>query len=95
MRLVRCCSGTVPIPKRVSLIVAVVVPVITASLLGTFRGFFANTSAALIMVLLVVGVACFGYRSAGLVASVSAGLSFNFFLTDPWRLIRSSHGTKR
>ncbi len=72
------------VSRRLALVLALVAPVIAAWLLGTFRGLLANTSAALIMVLLVVGVACLGYRSAGLVASVSAGLSFNFFLTAPY-----------
>ena len=77
-------SGGPWVSRRLALGVAVLAPVIAAWLLGTFRGLLANTSAALIMVLLVVGVACLGYRSAGLVASVSAGLSFNFFLTAPY-----------
>jgi hypothetical protein len=52
--------------------------------LSLIRDLVANTSAALILVLVVVGVACLGYRSAGLVAAVSAGVWFDFFLTVPY-----------
>jgi PAS domain S-box-containing protein len=43
------------------------------------------TSAALLMVLVVVGVASAGDRLAGVLAALSAGLWFDFFLTQPYQ----------
>jgi PAS domain S-box-containing protein len=43
------------------------------------------TSAALLMVLVVVGIASAGDRLAGVLAALSAGLWFDFFLTQPYQ----------
>jgi K+-sensing histidine kinase KdpD len=64
--------------------VAVVVPLVVCSALGTVRDLVPITSAALVLVLCVVGVAATGDRFAGVVAAVSSGLSFDFFLTQPY-----------
>ena len=45
------------------------------------RDHFAGTDAALVLVLVVVAVAAHGYRLAGVLAALSAGASFDFFLT--------------
>jgi hypothetical protein len=45
---------------------------------------FANTDAALLLVLVVVAIAANGYRLAGVLAALSAGVWFDFFLTEPY-----------
>ena len=62
----------------------VVAPLVAALILLPFRNNVPNTSAALLMVLVVVGVASAGDRLAGLLAALSAGLGFDFFLTRPY-----------
>jgi hypothetical protein len=52
---------------------------------------FESTQRALILVVVVVGVAAFGRRVAGYLASVVAGVSFIFF-TDPFLIRRSPTG---
>ena len=67
-----------------ALLGSAIVPVALCAVLGTFRGSLANTSAALILVLVVVAAASTGYRSAGLLAAVAAGVALDFFLTAPY-----------
>jgi hypothetical protein len=50
-----------------------------------FRDSVPNTSDALLLVLVVVGVASAGDRLAGLLAALSAGLGFDFFFTLPYQ----------
>ena len=83
-RRTRSSTPTSSIRRPPVVLAAAVVPVATSALLGAFRGSLANTSAALILVLVVVAAACTGYRSAGLVAAVAAGVAFDFFLTAPY-----------
>jgi hypothetical protein len=65
--------------------VAVLVALLAVSaVLVPFRDSFANTDAALLLVLVVVAVAANGYRLAGILAAVSAGVWFDFFLTQPY-----------
>jgi len=75
-------------PDRVrpglALLIAVVAPVAAAALLAAVRDVVANTTAALVLVLVVVGVACLGRRLTGLLAAAVAGLSFDYFLTAPY-----------
>ncbi|MGD6626341.1 DUF4118 domain-containing protein, partial [Xanthomonas citri pv. citri] len=47
-----------------------------------------NTNAALLLVLVVVGVAALGSRTAGLVAAVSSAACFDYFLTAPYDQFR-------
>ena len=61
-----------------------VAPLVACLILLPFRNNLPNTSAALLMVLIVVGVASAGDRLAGLLAALSAGLGFDFFLTPPY-----------
>jgi hypothetical protein len=60
-------------------------PLLVCLILLPFRGRVPNTSAALLLVLVVVGVASAGDRLAGLLAAVTAGLTFDFFLTVPFQ----------
>jgi hypothetical protein len=59
-------------------------PLALAAILVPFRASFANTDAALAMILLVVLVAAVGNRLAGYVAALSAAAWFDFFLTRPY-----------
>lgn len=62
----------------------VVGPIAVAGLLALVRDSFANTNAALVLVLVVVAVGANGDRLAGVLAALSAGISFDFFLTKPY-----------
>jgi len=63
---------------------AVVVPLAVCALLIPFRHSFDNSNAALLLVLVIVTVASFGIRPAGVVAAVSSAVWFDFFLTVPY-----------
>ncbi|RNG22847.1 SpoIIE family protein phosphatase [Streptomyces botrytidirepellens] len=69
---------------RTAIAFALVGPLIVSLLLVPFRTIFPRTDAALVLVAVVVAVAALGYRSAGVVAALSATLWFDFFLTRPW-----------
>jgi K+-sensing histidine kinase KdpD len=62
----------------------VVAPLAVALILVPSRGTFAGAAAALILVVVIVAVAVGGNRFTGFVASVSAALWFDFFLTEPY-----------
>ena len=72
-------------PARLPVLVAVVAPVGAAVALIPFRNRSENTvNVALVMVAVVVAVAATGGRLAGIVASISGALSFDFFHTRPY-----------
>lgn len=66
------------------LAVAALAPLLACAVLAALRDDIANTNAALVLVLLVVAVAASGRRWAGVVAAVSSGVWFGFFLTEPY-----------
>lgn len=66
--------------------------VLTASLVP-FRSGFANTDAALVLILVVVVVAAIGNRVAGYAAAGSAAACFDFFLTRPYQAFSISRAT--
>ena len=68
----------------IALVAAVVLPLGVAAILVPFRSSFANTASALILVAVIVAVAALGNRFCGFVATVSATLWFDFFLTHPY-----------
>jgi K+-sensing histidine kinase KdpD len=59
-------------------------PLAVTAILVPFRASFANTDAALALILVVVVVAASGNRLAGVLAAVSAAVWFDFFLTRPY-----------
>jgi K+-sensing histidine kinase KdpD len=59
-------------------------PLAISAVLVPFRGSFPNTDAALVMVLGIVAVAANGVLLAGTLASASAALWYDFFLTRPF-----------
>jgi hypothetical protein len=70
---------------RVAMTAALLGPPALAAALSLVRGDFANTDAALILVLAVVAVASLGHRRAGILAALSAGVWFDYFLTAPYQ----------
>lgn len=63
---------------------AVLAPLLVAATLHALRDQVTTTTAALVLVLLVVAGAATGLRSAGIVAALSAGVWFDYFLTEPY-----------
>ncbi|WP_203589994.1 DUF4118 domain-containing protein [Streptomyces sp. SID13031] len=63
---------------------AVVLPLVVCAVLIPFRNSFDNANAALLLVLVIVAVAAFGIRPAGVVAAVSSAVWFDIFLTVPY-----------
>jgi K+-sensing histidine kinase KdpD len=75
-------------PRGGALVVtAVLVPLVVTLLVVPFRDSFANTNAALILVLVIVGVAANGNRVAGAAAALSSAVWFDFFLTQPYQTL--------
>jgi K+-sensing histidine kinase KdpD len=69
-------------PARVA---AVVVPFLLGAILYAVRADVTAATGALVLVLVVVGAAAAGDRAAGLLAAISAGVWFDFFLAPPYR----------
>ena len=68
----------------VLLAVAVLAPLAVCGLLVPLRGVVANTNAALVLVIVVVGVAASGQRVAGVLAALSCTAGFDLLLTAPY-----------
>jgi K+-sensing histidine kinase KdpD len=77
--------------NAIALAAGVVLPLGAAALLIPFRSNFASPAAALVLVAVVVAVATFGHRTAGFVATVSATLWFDVFLTRPYERLAITH----
>jgi hypothetical protein len=75
----------------VATVAALVLPLGVAAILVPFRSSFATPASALVLVAVVVGVAALGNRGAGLLATVSATLWFDFFLTRPYERLAITH----
>jgi K+-sensing histidine kinase KdpD len=63
---------------------ALIAPLIVAATLHAVGAAVTPTTAALVLVLLVVAAAASGIRAAGIVAALSAGAWFDYFLTQPY-----------
>ncbi len=63
---------------------AVLAPLVTCAILAGFRDSVTTATAVLVLVLWVVAAAATGDRVAGIVAAVSGGVWFDFFLTEPY-----------
>ncbi len=70
---------------------ALVLPIGVAAAMVPFRASFAAAASALVLVAVVVGVAAFGDRFAGYLATIMATLSFDFFLTRPYERLAITH----
>ena len=77
---------------RIAILAALTAPLAAAAVLLPFRGSWSNTNVALLLVVVVVGVAATGSRIAGALAAVWAAIWFDFFFTLPYYrfTIRSS-----
>jgi len=64
---------------------ALLVPFLVCLAAVPLRDTVANTDVALVLVIVVVAVASLGRRWPGIVAAASAGLWFDFFLTQPYQ----------
>ncbi len=78
-------------PTLWTLAAALLLPPGAAASFVPFRTSFTNVGAALVLVALIEGIAIVGRRLGGLVASVSAALWFDFFLTTPYERFTISH----
>lgn len=72
---------------RLAVALGIVLPVAVCAVLVPFRTSLPNTDAALVLVAVVVAVASFGHRPAGVLASVVAAVSFDFLLTAPYETL--------
>jgi K+-sensing histidine kinase KdpD len=70
------------------IVAAAAIPPLICLLLSGVRDVIENTNAALLLVLVVVGVAALCSRAAGLVAAVSGAAAFDYVLTAPYDQFR-------
>lgn len=77
-------AGWRPSRELVAVTAGTAGPLALTAVLIPFRSGFANTDAALALILLVVAVAAAGSRMAGYLAAASAAIWFDFFLTKPY-----------
>ena len=70
--------------RPVVIVGAAALPLLLTSLMAIFRNSLPLTTSVLVLVLVVVAVAATGDRSAGVVAALSSGASFDFFFTKPY-----------
>ena len=80
-----------PYRDQIAFAAALVLPLGVAAILVPFRGEFANTASALILVAVIVAVAALGNRFSGFVATVGATLWFDVFLTQPYERLAITH----
>jgi Domain of unknown function (DUF4118)/Transcriptional regulatory protein, C terminal len=69
-----------------------IAPIIVAMLLVGLGDVMRNANVAIVLTLVVVAVAAGGGRETGIVAAVSAALSFNFFHTRPYLKLTIASG---
>src|SRR6202451_2021568 len=69
---------------RIAILAALVAPLGAAAILLPFRASWSNTNVALLLVVVIVGVAAIGNRVAGALAAVWAAAWFDFFFTLPY-----------
>lgn len=77
-------SQSVQPPPSAVRFAALVAPLLTSALLSTVRESVTATTSVLVLVVWVVGAAATGDRVAAVRAAVSAGVWFDFFLTEPY-----------
>jgi K+-sensing histidine kinase KdpD len=68
----------------VAALAGIAAPLALTAILVPFRSSFANTDAALALLLIVVAVGAAGYRAAGYLAAASSAAWYDFFLTRPY-----------
>jgi len=70
-----------------------VAPLVLTLILVPILASFPNTDAALALILVIVAVAAFGSRLAGILAALSAAVWFDFFLTQPYERFSITRST--
>jgi hypothetical protein len=76
---------------EITRVAAIVVPIAVAAVLVPFRASFAATASALLLVAVIVAVASSGDRPSGYLATISATLSFDVLLTQPYGRLAITH----
>jgi K+-sensing histidine kinase KdpD len=71
--------------RTLTRVLAVALPLATCAILSTLRDSIPAVTSVLVLVLWVVAAAASGDRVAGLLAAVSGGVWFDFFLTEPYQ----------
>jgi hypothetical protein len=69
---------------RIAIAAALAAPIAAVAILIPFRASWSNTNVALLLVVVIVGVAAIGNRVAGALAAVWAAVWFDFFFTQPY-----------
>jgi len=83
--------ASVRFDRGVVLCWAFALPLVLAAAFGALREDVTATTAALVLVLVVVAAAATGFRAAGVVAALSSGAWFDYFLTEPYRSLKIDH----
>jgi K+-sensing histidine kinase KdpD len=78
-------TGTRETWRDAARLAAVLLPFATCAVLSTVRDHVTAATAVLVLVLWVVAAGATGDRAAGLLAAVSGGVWFDFFLTTPYQ----------
>jgi K+-sensing histidine kinase KdpD len=73
-------------------VVGVLATILLAGVMSPVRTDFGNTNVALLLVVVIVGAAALGGRTAGALTALSASLAYNFFETDPIRSLKVEAG---
>lgn len=74
-----------PLRDSLAAAAALVGPLLIALMMVPFRADVSSTNLALLLVVVVVGVAALGNRVAGMLAALSAAAWYSFFLTRPYQ----------
>ncbi len=82
-----------PVTRRLPLWLALFGPLAAAAVMITLRTHVPDTDLALAMVVVVALVVLPGYRIEALLAGVSAGIWFDFFLTKPYESFSIARGS--
>ena len=74
-----------PVPRAVLVAAALSLPLVICAILSAFRDDLTPVTQALTLVLIVVAAAATGDRVAGILATLSSAVWFDFFLTEPYQ----------
>ena len=77
--------------NQAAVVAGLVLPLAVVAILVPFRSNFVGPAAALVLVAVIVAVAVVGNRVAGFVATVSATVWFDYFLTRPYGKLTITH----
>jgi hypothetical protein len=75
-------------PARIFAAIGAIAAVLVAGLLVPLRDWLGSANVALVLAAIVVGAAIFGGRLAGVITSIAAALSFDYFFSEPFYNLR-------